>query len=98
MADKVSIVIDAGHGGQDPGAVFQGREEKTDTLRLALAVGQILTENGMDVSYTRVTDRYHTPGEKAEMANYQDSGLFSVYSQKCHAGSGDSIRNSDSDL
>lgn len=71
MADKVSIVIDAGHGGQDPGAVFQGREEKTDTLRLALAVGQILTENGMDVSYTRVTDRYHTPGEKAEMANYQ---------------------------
>ena len=76
MADKVSIVIDAGHGGQDPGAVFQGREEKTDTLRLALAVGQILTENGMDVSYTRVTDRYHTPGEKAEMANYQDSDYF----------------------
>ena len=35
MADKVSIVIDAGHGGQDPGDVFQGREEKTDTLRLA---------------------------------------------------------------
>ena len=28
MADKVSIVIDAGHGGQDPGAVFQGREKK----------------------------------------------------------------------
>ena len=76
LADKVSIVIDAGHGGQDPGAVFQGREEKTDTLRLALAVGQILTENGMDVSYTRVTDRYHTPGEKAEMANYQDSDYF----------------------
>lgn len=76
MADKVSIVIDAGHGGQDPGAVFQGREEKTDTLRLALAVGQILTENGMDVSYTRVTDRYHTPGEKVEMANYQDSDYF----------------------
>ena len=49
---------------------------------LALAVGQILTENGMDVSYTRVTDRYHTPGEKAEMANYQDSDY--LYSQKCH--------------
>ena len=54
MADKVSIVIDAGHGGQDPGTVFQGREEKTDALRLALAVGQILTENGMDVSLSLI--------------------------------------------
>ena len=34
-----SIMMDAGHGGRDPGAVYNGRQEKDDTLRLALAVG-----------------------------------------------------------
>ena len=32
------IILDAGHGGSDPGAVYNGRLEKDDTLRLALAV------------------------------------------------------------
>ncbi|MDO4268939.1 MAG: N-acetylmuramoyl-L-alanine amidase [Eubacteriales bacterium] len=76
MADRISVVIDAGHGGQEPGAVWEGRQEKDDTLRLALAVGQILTENGVDVSYTRVTDVYHQPIQKAEMANHADGDLF----------------------
>ena len=41
-------MIDAGHGGtKDPGAVFEDRMEKDDTLRLALAVGRILEENGV---------------------------------------------------
>ena len=43
LAERVRVVIDAGHGGtQDPGAVYYGRREKDDVLRLALAVGQIL--------------------------------------------------------
>ena len=33
-----SIMLDAGHGGQDPGAVYKGRQEKNDNLKLALAV------------------------------------------------------------
>ena len=37
------IVIDAGHGGTDPGAVYKGRQEKDDNLRLALAVGRTIT-------------------------------------------------------
>ena len=37
-----SIMLDAGHGGQDPGAVYKGRQEKNDNLKLALAVGEIL--------------------------------------------------------
>lgn len=37
-----SVIIDAGHGGAEPGAMFEGRKEKDDTLRLALAVGEIL--------------------------------------------------------
>lgn len=75
MAES-KIIIDAGHGGQEPGAMFQGRQEKNDTLRLALAVGQILTQNGVDVSYTRVTDIYQTPFEKAQMANQIGADYF----------------------
>ena len=37
-----SIMLDAGHGGKDPGAVYNGRQEKDDTLALTLAVGEIL--------------------------------------------------------
>ena len=39
-----SIMLDAGHGGRDPGAVYNGRQEKIDTLSLTLAIGQILQE------------------------------------------------------
>lgn len=63
------IVLDAGHGGEDPGAVWQGRNEKDDTLKLTLAVGEILENNGFDVVYTRTTDVYQTPFEKAQIAN-----------------------------
>ena len=58
------IVIDAGHGGFDNGAMYQGRKEKDDNLRLALAVGQILEQQGYDVIYTRTTDVYQSPYEK----------------------------------
>ena len=71
-----SIMLDAGHGGQDPGAVYKGRQEKDDNLRLALAVGEILKNNGIDVSYTRTTDIYQTPFEKAQLANQAGVDYF----------------------
>ena len=37
----VSIMLDAGHGGRDPGAVYNGRQEKDDVLKLVLAIGEI---------------------------------------------------------
>lgn len=64
-----SVIIDAGHGGSDPGAVYNGRQEKDDALRLAMAVGNILSNSGVDVSYTRTDDRYETPFQKAMDAN-----------------------------
>ena len=67
LAERKIVVIDAGHGGADPGAKFEGRQEKDDALRLALAVGKILSENGVDVRYTRTDDTYNTPLEKATM-------------------------------
>lgn len=73
---EYKIMLDAGHGGTDPGAVYEGRQEKDDTLRLALAVGKILENNGIDVVYTRTTDIYQTPFEKATLANESGADFF----------------------
>lgn len=70
------IMIDAGHGGADGGASYKGRLEKDDNLKLALAVGEILTQNGVDVEYTRTTDVYQTPFEKAQIANASGADFF----------------------
>lgn len=70
------FVIDAGHGGSDNGATYEGRREKDDNLRLALAVGEILENNGAEVVYTRTTDVYNTPFEKAMMGNNADADYF----------------------
>lgn len=45
------VVIDPGHGGSDPGAVYKGRQEKDDVLRLGKAVGALLEARGVDVVY-----------------------------------------------
>ncbi len=76
LAETRKVIIDSGHGGQEPGAVFQGRKEKDDNLRLALAVGEILSKNGVDVMYTRVTDIYQSPLEKAQIANRSGADYF----------------------
>ncbi len=70
------VVIDAGHGGANPGAVYNGRQEKDDALALALAVGRILEQNGVEVYYTRTTDIYESPAEKAEEGNAVNGDYF----------------------
>ena len=76
MADVKRVIIDPGHGGSDPGAMYDGRREKDDALRLALAIGSILESQGVDVVYTRTTDVYDTPLEKSVIANRADGDLF----------------------
>ncbi len=76
MADMKTVVIDAGHGGENPGAVYMGRQEKDDALRLALAVGNILEQNGVNVVYTRVNDVFDSPLEKAQIANRSGADYF----------------------
>lgn len=71
-----SIMLDAGHGGRDPGAVYKERQEKDDALKLVMAVGEILQNRGVDVEYTRTTDVYETPYEKAMEANQAGADLF----------------------
>lgn len=75
MAEQ-KVILDAGHGGSDPGAVFKGRQEKDDNLRLALAVGEALQKRGIPVDYTRTTDVYQTPFEKATIANNSGADFF----------------------
>ncbi len=71
------VILDAGHGGTtDPGAVYNNRQEKDDTLNLTLAIGKILADNGLDVVYTRTTDIYETPYEKANKANASNADYF----------------------
>ena len=70
------VVMDAGHGGSNPGAVYNGRQEKDDALALALAVWRILEQNGVDVYYTRTTDIYESPYQKAMEGNALGADYF----------------------
>ena len=68
--------LQSAHGGSDPGAVYKGRREKDDNLALAMEVGRILSENGVDVLYTRTTDDYISPFERARLANEAKVDFF----------------------
>ena len=70
------VAIDAGHGGGNPGAVYNGRQEKDDVLALALAVGNILEQNGVEVYYTRTSDVYESPYQKAMEGNAVNADYF----------------------
>ena len=57
-SEKSVVIIDAGHGGEDPGAVgVGGVYEKTLNMEIALTLGKILTERGFAVMYTRTEDK-----------------------------------------
>ena len=71
-----TVILDAGHGGSDFGAVYEGRREKDDNLALTLAVGDILAENGVNVLYTRTNDVYETPTAKALEGNASGADYF----------------------
>lgn len=71
-----TVVLDAGHGGSDPGAVYGSHVEKDDVLALTLAIGEILQRNGVNVIYTRTTDIYETPLQKATEANEANADYF----------------------
>lgn len=78
-AQKVQkVVIDAGHGGHDPGAVGKFSKEKDITLSLALKTGQFIHDNlpGVQVIYTRNTDEFVELYRRARIANEKKADLF----------------------
>lgn len=72
------IVIDAGHGGKDPGASGKKSKEKDIALKVALMTGNYIEENLKDVEvfYTRKTDVYIDLIKRAQIAHEVDADLF----------------------
>ena len=73
-----TVVIDAGHGGKDSGAVGKRAREKDIALSIALKLGKLIEENVKDVKviYTRKTDEFVELYERANIANKAEADLF----------------------
>lgn len=64
-----TIILDAGHGGNDLGAAYGYRYEKNDNLKLTLEVGKELEKYGYNVEYTRIIDTYLSQLDRVKLAN-----------------------------
>jgi N-acetylmuramoyl-L-alanine amidase len=73
-----TVVIDAGHGGKDPGSIGSRVKEKAINLTVALKLGELIKSGHKDVHviYTRETDRFIELNERANIANRNKADLF----------------------
>ena len=76
--NKFTLVIDAGHGGNDAGAIGSLTKEKIINLNVALAFGKLVERNCSDVKviYTRKTDVFIPLHTRADIANRNKADLF----------------------
>jgi len=74
----ITVVIDAGHGGKDPGAIGKKSYEKTIALAIALKLGRLINEKLPQIKlvYTRKTDKFVDLRKRAEIANKNKADLF----------------------
>lgn len=72
------VVIDAGHGGKDPGTIGSKSKEKNINLAVALKTGKYISENikNVKVIYTRDDDTFVELAERAEVANRNKADIF----------------------
>lgn len=75
---KFKVVIDAGHGNQDPGCIGSKLKEKDVNLSVALKLGKLITDNcpNVQVIYTRKTDVFVELYRRAQIANSNHADLF----------------------
>ena len=71
-----TIVIDPGHGGKDPGAVSQTRQEKRIVLNLSRTLRDLLVKKGYNVRLTRETDVFLPLRKRTQFATNQKADLF----------------------
>ncbi|TCT12155.1 N-acetylmuramoyl-L-alanine amidase [Natranaerovirga pectinivora] len=86
--DKI-IVIDAGHGGGDPGAIRKnnGLVEKELTLKITLYLKQLMDKNpSIKAYYTRLEDTYPTLRQRTDLANEVEADLFLSIHNNAHEG------------
>ncbi|WP_243544705.1 N-acetylmuramoyl-L-alanine amidase [Pseudodesulfovibrio tunisiensis] len=71
-----TIMLDAGHGGKDPGAVANGLREKDVNLKFVKLLGRMLEEKGFHVLYTRSTDTFIPLEQRTALANAKKADMF----------------------
>lgn len=77
VSKKFKVVLDAGHGGKDPGNLGNGYREKNIALKVALKVGAALEKNpGIEVVYTRKKDVFIDLFVRGKIANNAKADLF----------------------
>jgi N-acetylmuramoyl-L-alanine amidase len=76
LNSQFTVVVDAGHGGKDPGNTGNGYLEKKIALSIALKLGKKLEDNGVKVVYTRKSDVFVNLFERANIANSSNAQLF----------------------
>ncbi len=75
--DRFVVVLDAGHGGKDPGNMGNGYKEKDIALSIILQIGEALEKSGnVEVIYTRKKDVFIELNERAKIANDARADLF----------------------
>ena len=83
------VVLDPGHGGNDSGAVGQGRCEKDDNLAFALSLKEKLEDSGVEVLLTREDDSFVSLEDRCTLANRHRAELFvSLHRNSAENGSG----------
>ena len=88
---QVDVVLDAGHGGADPGAIQGDAVEKEITLDIAKMTKELLEESGYKVAMTREEDNRVALGDRAAFANKRNAKVFvSIHcnASENHKGSG----------
>ncbi|WP_291965257.1 N-acetylmuramoyl-L-alanine amidase [Caloramator sp.] len=76
MLDGKKIVLDAGHGGKDPGAVYGGFKEKDINMDIIIKTFNILKKFGAEIILTRNDDEYVSLQDRVKKANESQADLF----------------------
>lgn len=94
QSNKFKVVLDAGHGGKDYGAIYTGHIEKNIALAVVQKVGKILEKDkSIEVIYTRKTDVFIELIERTNIANRADANIF--VSIHCNANKNTSANGSE---